>query len=65
MANRVVSLMLRVSLSPSSRPYLKPVTTATGSVRHLWGYHGGKPKHFPEGSAYYLRYKQGPKLIPC
>ena len=62
MANRVVSLMLRVNTLPN-RPYLKPVTTANGMVRSLWAIYDSKPTHFPEGSAYYLRYKQGPKLV--
>jgi len=62
MANRVVALLLRVSTLPN-RPYLKPFTSANGTVRPLWAIHDGKPVHFPEGSAYYLRYKQGSKLI--
>ena len=61
MANRVVALMLRANTLPK-RPYLKPHTTANGTVRPLWAMHEGKPTHFPTG-VYYLRFKQGPKLV--
>jgi len=63
MANRVVTLMLRVALSSNKRAYLNPATTAAGTVRPLWAIYDGKPKHFPSGSSYYLRYTQNKRLI--
>ncbi|MGA2558036.1 MAG: hypothetical protein ABSF17_00030 [Terracidiphilus sp.] len=62
MANRVVALLLRVSTLPN-RPYLKPHTSANGTVRPLWAIHDGEPQHFPNGASYYLRYKEGKRLI--
>ena len=62
MANRVVTLLLGATLANQQRPYLKPVTSANGTVRPLWALFEGKPTHFPSG-VYHLRFKQGPKLI--
>ena len=62
MSNRVVTLLLRATLANQQRPYLKPVAAANGAIRPLWALCGGKPTYFSSG-IYYLRFKQGPKLV--
>ena len=62
MANLKVSLLLRAHTAEGQRPYLKPALAANRKIRPLWAICKGEPTHFPTG-AYYLRYKQGKKLV--
>jgi hypothetical protein len=62
MANRKVALLLRVKTPNQQRPYLKPAVAANGKIRPLWAVYNNHPTHFPNG-VYYLRYKQGKRLV--
>jgi hypothetical protein len=62
MANRKVSLLLRVKTADGKRPYLNPACAANCKTRRLWAIYQGQAAHFPSGT-YYLRYKQGRKLV--
>jgi hypothetical protein len=62
MANRKVALLLRAKTANGNRPYLNPVTVGNGKIRPLWAVYNNQPAHFPDG-AYYLRYKQGKRLV--
>jgi integrase len=62
MANRKVSLLLRVKTADGKRPYLNPACAANRKIRPLWAIYQGQAAHFPSGT-YYLRYKQGRKLV--
>ena len=62
MANRKVSLMLRVRTADGKRPFVNPVIGLNGKVKSLWAVVHGKPEHHPEGQ-YFLRYSEGGKRI--
>jgi hypothetical protein len=62
MVNRKVALLLRIKAPGQQRRYLKPALAANGKIRPLWAVYNDQPTYYPHG-IYYLRYKQGRKLV--
>jgi len=61
-ANRRVTLMLRVRTENNTRPYLNPAVAGNKKIMPMWAMYQGEARHFPH-SSYYLRFKTGKKLI--
>jgi integrase len=62
MANRKVTLMLRIRTADGKRPFVPPVYAANGRLRPLYALVAGKVEHHPEG-VYHLRYAKGDQRI--
>ena len=55
MANRAVTLYLRIKTPEGKKPYCKPVFLAKGRLKPLYAFVNGEPEHRPEG-VYYMRF---------
>jgi hypothetical protein len=55
MANRAVTLYLRIKTPEGKKPYCKPVFLAKGRLKPLYAFVDGEPEHRPEG-VYYMRF---------
>jgi site-specific recombinase XerD len=62
MANRKVTLMLRIRTADGKRPFVPPVYAANGRLRPLYALVAGNAEHHPEG-VYHLRYAANDKRI--
>ncbi len=55
MANRAVTLYLRIKTADGKKPFCKPVYLAKGRLKPLYALVDGEPEHRPEG-VYYMRF---------
>jgi hypothetical protein len=55
MANRAVTLYLRIKTADGKKPFCKPVYLAKGRLKPLYAFVDGEPEHRPEG-VYYMRF---------
>jgi integrase len=61
MANRTVTLYIRIKTADGKKPFCKPVYLTKGRLKPLYAIVDGQPEHRPEG-VYYMRFGTAPGM---